>query len=58
MPPQFDFPLAMDVWTPLALKPAARHARNVQNLETVARLKGGHTVEQAAAEIDGIARRL
>jgi putative ABC transport system permease protein len=58
MPPQFDFPLASEVWTPLALSPAARHARNTQSIENVARLKPGHTVEQAAAEVDGIGRRL
>ncbi len=58
MPPKFDFPLSVEVWTPLALKPAARHERNSQSLETVARLKAGHTLEQAAAEADGIALRL
>src|SRR5580704_1321677 len=41
MPPQFDFPLAAEVWTPLAPKPAARHSRVYQTLENVARLKAG-----------------
>ena len=58
MGPQFDFPLAAEVWTPMALKPAARHSRTAQSLENVARLKSGHTLEQAAAETDGIAHRL
>jgi len=58
MPPQFDFPLAAEVWTPLALKPAARHSRTSQSLENVARLRAGHTVEQASVEADGIAHRL
>src|SRR3984957_3834269 len=58
MPPQFDFPLATEVWTPLALKPAPPHSRTSQNLENVARLKPGHTVEQASVEADGIAHRL
>src|SRR5580658_9787861 len=39
MPAQFDFPLAAEVWTPLALSPAARHARNTQGFENIARLK-------------------
>jgi predicted permease len=58
MPPQFDFPLAAEVWTPLALNPAARHSRTSQLLENVARLKPAHTVEQASVEVDGIGRRL
>src|SRR5580658_720883 len=58
MPPQFDFPMAAEVWTPLAFTPAARHSRTSQNLENVARLKAGHTVAQASVEADGIAHRL
>jgi putative ABC transport system permease protein len=58
MPPQFDFPLATEVWTPLAFQPAALHSRTSQTLENVARLKAGRTVEQASVEADGIAHRL
>ena len=58
MPPSFEFPLATDVWTPMGLKPERRYSRSAQVLQSVGRLKPGHTVEQAAAEIDGIAARL
>lgn len=58
MPARFDFPLATEVWTPLALNPAARHARNTQTLENIVRLKPGHTVQQASVEVDGIGHRL
>ena len=58
MPPGFDFPQATQVWTPMALKPDQQVSRVYQTLQSIARLKPGHTVQQAAAEVDGIARRL
>jgi putative ABC transport system permease protein len=58
MPASFDFPLATEIWTPLALTPAQRTSRGSQSLESIARLKPGHTVEQAAAEISSIAVHL
>jgi len=58
MPPSYDFPLATEVWTPMALKPEWVHSRTVQVLQTVGRLKPGYTVNQAAVEINGIAARL
>src|SRR5690349_70011 len=58
MPANFDFPLATEVWTPLAFTPAQRSTRSAQMLQSIARLKPGRTVRQAAAEIDGIAARL
>ena len=58
MPPKFDFPLAADIWTPLALKPEERISRRLTMLESIARLKPGRTVEQAQAEMDTIAARL
>ena len=58
MPPGFNFPQATQVWTPMALKPDQQVSRVYQNLQSIARLKPGHTVQQAAAEVDGIARRL
>ena len=58
MPANFAFPLAADIWTPLALKPERRLSRVYQALQTVARLKPGHTMEQAAVEVNGIAERL
>lgn len=58
MPATFDFPLATEVWTPLAFTPAQRSTRSAQMLQSIARMKPGRTIQQAAAEIDGIAGRL
>jgi putative ABC transport system permease protein len=58
MPRSVNFPMPTEVWTPLALTLEQRHSRNSQSLDVIARLKPGRTVPQAAAEIDGIARRL
>ena len=58
MPRGFDFPIATDVWTPMALKPEQRNSRSDQILESVGRLKPGRSAEQASAEINGIAARL
>jgi putative ABC transport system permease protein len=58
MPSNFDFPQATEVWTPMGLTPEQRSSHTAQTLQSVARLKPGRTVEQAAAEIDGIGARL
>ncbi len=58
MPSTFDFPLATGLWTPTALTPEQRTSRRSQMLESAARLRPGHTQEQAAAEIDNISARL
>ena len=56
MPDTFDFPMATDVWTPMALTPAQAAARAAaQILQSMARLKPGRTIEQAAARTEGIA---
>jgi putative ABC transport system permease protein len=58
MPASVNFPLPTEVWTPLALTLEQRHSRTNQSVTLIARLKPGRTLPQAAAEIDGIARRL
>ena len=58
MPAGYDFPLATEIWTPMALTPERRATRRAQILNSIARLKPGRTVEQAAAEISGIGARL
>jgi putative ABC transport system permease protein len=58
MPSRFDFPLATEIWTPTALKPAQRNSRNGGTLTTIGRLKPGRTVQQAAAELDSTGSRL
>jgi len=58
MPDTFDFPLATEMWTPIALTPAQRGSRRSEMLTSLARLKPGRTIEQASAELDAIAARL
>jgi putative ABC transport system permease protein len=58
MPATVNFPLPTELWTPLALTLEQRHSRANQSLNLIARLKPGRTLTLAAAEIDGIARRL
>ena len=58
MPASYDFPLASEIWTPMALTPLQRTTRRAQTLQSIARLKPGRTVEQAAAEISAIGARL
>ena len=58
MPASYDFPLATEIWTPMALTPLQRSTRRAQMLQSIARLKPGRTVQQAAAEISGIGGRL
>ncbi|HXB68053.1 MAG TPA: ABC transporter permease [Candidatus Acidoferrales bacterium] len=58
MPATFDFPLATELWTPHALTAEQGASRRNRSFAAAAHLKPGRTVEQAAAEIDGIARRL
>jgi putative ABC transport system permease protein len=58
MPDGFDFPLATQVWTPLALTAVQRGSRGSRGLIAAARLKPGHSVEEASAELDAIGRRL
>ena len=58
MPPKYSFPLAIDVWTPLALKPDDRTSRKSQIVQGVARLKAGMPLERAVSEGEGIAARL
>jgi putative ABC transport system permease protein len=58
MPATFDFPLATELWTPMALIPAERSSRTTHSQEAVARLKPGFTLEQASSELAGIGARL
>ena len=58
MPPKYAFPLGVDVWTPLALKPEQRNSRKVQLMQSMAHVKPGNTVAQAISEAEGISARL
>ncbi|HEX5724091.1 MAG TPA: ABC transporter permease [Longimicrobiaceae bacterium] len=56
MPTGFRFPEAEDLWIPLRAEPA--ESRADRYLWTVARLREGATLQQANAELPGIAARL
>jgi putative ABC transport system permease protein len=58
LPASFQFPLASEIWTPMALTPAQRMSRRAQTIQSIGRLKPGRTVQQAEAEIASIAARL
>jgi putative ABC transport system permease protein len=59
MPPKFAFPRASkELWTPLALTAEERTARNTPRLDSVGRLRPGHTLAQVQSELDALALRL
>ena len=56
MPPGFGFPDRMELWLPVtALPDADRESRRARNLNAVGRIRPGVTVDQAQAELTGIA---
>ena len=55
LPPGFRFPEFDELYTPLRWEAAPRSARNIN---AVALIKPGHTIEQARADLTSIARRL
>jgi putative ABC transport system permease protein len=59
MPENFQFPKYCDVWTPLAFDDGGlRFEEKGLELSVIARLKTGVTLEQARAEMSGIAHKL
>ncbi|SPE33353.1 conserved membrane hypothetical protein [Candidatus Sulfopaludibacter sp. SbA6] len=62
MPPEFRFPpfwaLRTELWVPLVFPPQRSHDRGGRSLRVFARLKDRVSVEQAAAEMSTIARRI
>ena len=63
MPEKFDYPGHLDAWLPLQLDPLAfprgvGPALEQTQLSAMGRLKPGVTMEQAQAEMSGIAQRL
>jgi putative ABC transport system permease protein len=58
MPSNFDFPLATDIWVPLAMTPAQKNDRATHSLAVIGLLKDGLPVSQARAEMETLARRL
>jgi len=58
MPDDFDYPLATDVWAPLAFTNEEKHQRAVHSLLALGRLRPDSSVPQAQAELQTVARRL
>jgi putative ABC transport system permease protein len=58
MPAGFDYPVPVELWTPLALSPAARADRTGLSLEALGRLKDGVSVAQARAALGQMSQRL
>jgi putative ABC transport system permease protein len=58
MPATLRMPADAELWTPLAPEPSLRQARGSFWLPVIGRLKPGIAVEQAQAEMAGIAARL
>lgn len=58
MPSEFDFPLATQMWLPLAPTPDDRTLRGARNLLVLGRLEPGVSLDQARAEMSTLAARL
>ncbi len=58
MPASYRFPIAAELWLPLALDPALWSRRNWPALFVMGRLRQGETPQHARAEITGIESRL
>jgi putative ABC transport system permease protein len=58
MPGDFNFPLAADVWVPLAMDPAESNDRLKHELVVFGRLKPGASLPGARAEMEGLAKQL
>jgi len=58
MPAEFDYPLATDLWAPLALNPQEKNERAAHTLAVLGRLRQGVSVAEARAAMGIIAHRL
>lgn len=58
MPADFNYPVGIDMWTPLALQPEQWADRTQPILHALAKLKPGVSLAQASAEMKGLAGRL
>lgn len=56
--PDFGFHMAAEIWIPLGLYPGTTSSRGSHNLQVLARLADGRTVDEAQAELATIAARL
>ena len=58
MPENFDYPLATDIWAPLAMTPQESEQRAARTLAVLGRLKAGATVAAARSAMGILAGRL
>ena len=58
MPKDFDYPVPVELWVPLALTPVENADRSQLSLSALGRLKPGVSVSQASAALAGFSRRL
>ena len=58
MPAEFDYPLATEIWAPLALGPQETNDRSAHTLQVLGRLRPGVSVAEARAAMRVIAHRL
>ena len=58
MPKDFDYPVPVELWVPLALTPEEQADRAQLSLQVLGRLKEGVTPNQARAALAGFSRRL
>ena len=58
MPSDFDYPVPMELWVPLALTPEEKSDRAQLSVAALARLKPGVTVARASAALNNFSHRL
>ncbi len=58
MPKNYHFPMAAEIWTPMAMDDKERALRGPRYMDVVGKLKPGVSVSAAAAEMETIAKRL
>jgi len=58
MPKDFDYPVPMELWVPLALSPAELADRGDLSLAAIGRLRNEVTLPRVRIELDALSRRL
>src|SRR4030095_380084 len=58
MPPALDFPFGAELWLPLALTATQSAQRDTRNLQVLAHLKPGVTLQAAQSDLQSVARRI
>src|SRR6202011_3336875 len=58
MPKDFDYPVPVELWVPLALTPEEKADRTQLSLQVLGRLRNGVTVDQTGAALASFSRRL